>query len=86
VELRDAEPVRIAAGEIRGEVASVSGPWRISGEWWKGKTPRRNTHQHGSNWAREEWDIAVSNNGGVVLYRIHRDLASDAWFIDGTYD
>jgi len=88
VEVRDGEPVRIAAGEIRGEVASVSGPWRNSGEWWKSTetTPRIDTDDHGSNWARDEWDIAVPGTQGIALYRIYRDLASSAWFVEGTYD
>ncbi len=86
VELRGGEPVRIAAGEIGGDVASISGPWRSSGDWWKEKTPRINTDQHGSNWARDEWDIALSNRNGIVLYRIYRDLASGAWFVEGSYD
>ena len=86
VELRDGEPVRIAAGEIRGDVVSLSGPWRSSGDWWKEKTRRINTDQHGSNWAHEEWDVALSNSNGIALYRIYRDLAGDAWFVEGSYD
>jgi len=88
VEVREGEPVRIAAGEIRGAVASLSGPWRNSGEWWKGteKTPRIDTDAQGSNWAREEWDIAVPGTQGIALYRIYRDLASGAWLVEGSYD
>jgi protein ImuB len=89
VEVRKGEPVRIVAGEIRGEVASVSGPWRNSGEWWKGEEeniPRINTDSHGSSWAREEWDIAVANRQGIALYRSYRDLATGAWFVEGIYD
>jgi len=86
VEMREGEPVRIAAGEIRGEVASVSGPWRSSGDWWKEKTPRTDTDAHGSNWTRDEWDIAVPSNQGIVLYQIYRELESGAWFVNGTYD
>ncbi len=88
VELRKGEPVRIAAGEIRGEVVSVSGPWRNSGEWWKGeeKTPRISTDSNGSRWTRDEWDVAVPGNQGIALYRIYRDLKSGAWFVEGTYD
>ena len=88
VEVRDGEPVRIAAGELRGEVASLSGPWRSSGDWWKGKEflPRINADSRGSNWARDEWDIAVPGKQGVALYRIYRDLASGAWFVEGSYD
>ncbi len=86
VEVREGEPVRISAGEIRGEVASLSGPWRNCGEWWKEKTPRIGTDAHGSNWTREEWDTAVPSNQGIAFYRIYRDLESSAWFVEGTYD
>ncbi|MGO9209769.1 MAG: hypothetical protein ACLP2H_06580 [Terriglobales bacterium] len=86
VDVRDGEPVRIAAGEIRGEVASVSGPWRNSGDWWKGKTPRIDTDEHGPNWTREEWDIAVPGTQGIALYRVYRRLDSGQWFVEGSYD
>jgi protein ImuB len=88
VEVRDGEPVRIAAGEIRGEVASVSGPWRSSGDWWKGeeKTPRIGTDDGRSNWARDDWDIALPGRQGVALYRIYRQLDSGQWFVAGSYD
>jgi len=88
VEVRDGEPVRITAGEIRGEVASVSGPWRSSGDWWKGekKTSRISTDDHGSSWARDEWDIAVPGKLGIALYRIYCQLANGQWFIEGSYD
>ena len=86
VKMCDGAPVRIAAGEIRGHILSVSGPWRSSGEWWKGKTPRINTDEHGSNWARDEWDVAVPGEQGITLCRIYRDLASCRWFLEGTYD
>jgi len=86
VEVHGGEPVRIVAGEIRGEVASVYGPWRSSGDWWERKTPRIDKDEHGSNWARDEWDIAMTGNHGIVLYRIYRALTSGAWFVEGTYD
>jgi len=86
VEVREGEPVRIVAGEIRGEVASVSGPWRNSGGWWKEKTPRIGTDVHGSNWARDEWDIAVPSTQGIALYRIYRELNTGQWFVEGSYD
>jgi protein ImuB len=87
VEVREGELVRIAAGEIRGNVASVSGPWRSSGDWWKGeKTPRIDTDEHGSIWAREGWDVALSNSNGIVLYRIYCELDTGQWFVEGSYD
>ncbi|MGC2323717.1 MAG: DNA polymerase Y family protein [Terriglobales bacterium] len=89
VEVRDGEPVRIAAGEIRGEVASVSGPWRSSGDWWKGEEkplPRINADSHVSSWARDEWDVALSSSKGIVLYRIYCKLDTGQWFVEGSYD
>jgi protein ImuB len=89
VEVRDGEPVRIAAGEIRGVVASVSGPWRSSGDWWRGEEKpllRINADSHGSSWARDEWDIAVPGKHGIALYRVYRQLDSGQWFVEGSYD
>jgi protein ImuB len=86
VELRAGEPARIAAGEIRGEVASISGPWRTSGNWWKAKTTPASTDDHGSSWARDELDIALRGKQGIALFRIYREVESGAWFVEGSYD
>ena len=37
-------------------------------------------------WGREEWDIAVRNEAGLVLYRLVRDLAAKTWFLEGSND
>ena len=45
-------------------------------------------------WDREEWDVAleISGNdahqqeGNVALYRIYRDIRTNQWFIDASYD
>jgi protein ImuB len=78
VTLREGQPARIACPQrelILGEVLWVAGPWRSSGDWWE---------QEG--WAREEWDIAVQGESGIVLYRVVRDLLGGGWFVEGTYD
>lgn len=67
----------------RAEVIAAAGPWRTSGHWWD-QTP----------WSRDEWDVALAItrtfNGAietaVVLYRIYRDLLTDRWFVEGSYD
>jgi protein ImuB len=83
VELREGEPVRISTGEIRGEISPLSGPWRSSGEWWKGSS-RGNPS---SGWVREEWDIALARKEeGIVLYRIYREAQGGGWFVEGVYD
>jgi len=73
-------PVRINArarlcGQVHGQIVCASGPWRTSGDWWRADV-----------WARDEWDVAVSDPEGEVLCRIYFDLASEHWFVAGMYD
>ncbi|MEZ5404493.1 MAG: hypothetical protein R2729_32745 [Bryobacteraceae bacterium] len=65
-------PERLHAARIEGRVLAAAGPWRTSGDWW---TP--------SPWARDDWDLALSNG---ALYRVYREFFSGRWFIDGQYD
>jgi protein ImuB len=57
---------------VRGKVVQLAGPWRTSGDWWDC-----------DEWARDEWDVELSDGG---IYRIYRDLKSSLWFIEGAYD
>lgn len=57
---------------VEGRVLTAAGPWRTSGDWWT-KTP----------WARDDWDLSLSNG---ALYRIYREYFTGAWFVDGEYD
>jgi len=78
VTLREAKPVRMRClerEEIAGEIVWTAGPWRSSGDW---------SEQEG--WSREEWDIAVPAETGLVLYRLVQDKLSGNWFVEGTYD
>ena len=78
VTLREAQPVRMRCLEredIAGEIVWTAGPWRSSGDW---------SEQEG--WSREEWDIAVPAETGLVLYRLVQDKLSGNWFVEGTYD
>ena len=75
VEVRGGRPAEVRFGAVRGRVVELAGPWRTSGEWWTGQ-----------GWARDEWDVALEEKGGVTLYRIDRDLGSGAWFVEGSYD
>jgi len=69
VDLVHDRPFRISAPGIHGKILQAAGPWRTSGDWWTT-----------TQWARDEWDIALSNG---ALYRIYRDTA---WFVEGSYD
>src|SRR5439155_1394520 len=53
-------------------VIGCAGPWRVSGEWWDAGA-----------WARDEWDVALSD--GAVC-RLARELRSGEWYLDGVYD
>jgi protein ImuB len=78
ITLREAKPVRMRClqrEDIAGEIVWTAGPWRSSGDW---------PEQEG--WSREEWDIAVPAETGLVLYRLVQDKLSGNWFLEGTYD
>ena len=62
----------LSAPGIRGRIMQQAGPWRTSGDWW---TP--------DPWARDEWDIELTDGG---LYRIYCDARTGRWFIEGSYD
>jgi protein ImuB len=68
-------PVRVATdrrGLAGGAVERCAGPWRTTGEWWS-DTP----------WDRDEWDVTL---GDGATYRIFRDRATEAWFLEGVVD
>lgn len=66
------QPTHVTALSFRGEAIACAGPWRTSGDWWTSEP-----------WNRDEWDIALSDG---ALYRLHRDLQTDRWFVEGVYD
>jgi protein ImuB len=70
VTLASGQPSFLAADGIRGLILERAGPWRTSGDWWTGDA-----------WARDEWDIALSDG---ALYRIYCELRG--WFVEGSYD
>lgn len=61
--------------QISGEVLWAAGPWRSSGDWWEQDA-----------WVRDEWDIAVQEQVGIVLYRLIHDLLTSEWLLQGSYD
>jgi protein ImuB len=71
VQLRNESPIWIAWHGLHGPIATASGPWRTSGDWWRPNT-----------WDREEWDIELLD----VLYRIYYDVHLDRWYAQGVYD
>jgi protein ImuB len=84
VQIMQGRPARINARGMNssylicGQVICASGPWRISGDWWRADV-----------WARDEWDVAVNSSSSQpsdVLCRIYRDLQSEEWFVEGVYD
>jgi protein ImuB len=72
VRIQRDRPAELAAAGIRGTVRTASGPWRSSGEWWTG-----------SRWARDEWDVDLSDGG---VYRIFCAREFRSWFVEGMYD
>jgi len=72
VQMVSGQPVHVQpeSGGPFGHVVSSAGPWHTSGDWWTT-----------SPWARDEWDVALSNG---ALYRIYCEQGR--WFMDGSYD
>lgn len=78
VNVKEGKPARLKClheKEITGDIVWTAGPWRSSGDW---------SEQEG--WSREEWDIAVSIENEVILYRLVEDRLSRNWWLEGTYD
>src|SRR5439155_17461133 len=71
VQLQNELPTWIAFHGVHGSIASASGPWHTSGDWWRP-----------TMWDREEWDIEVAD----ALYRIYFDVHMDRWYAEGVYD
>jgi protein ImuB len=75
-------PAEIMSGQIHGRLHRVSGPWRLSGDWW----------ERGRGWRREEWDAQLEDGS---LYRIAcwRDASAAngpenppvTWYLEGVY-
>jgi protein ImuB len=60
------------ATSAEARVVTCAGPWRSSGEWWDRRA-----------WARDEWDVALSDG---ALCRLARDERTGRWALDGVYD
>jgi protein ImuB len=74
--------------ELQGKILWSAGPWRSSGDWWAEQSAAKNAGEEAQAWNREEWDIALANDGvgNVALYRIYHDTVSGQWFADASYD
>lgn len=66
------QPVRVVSPTVNGRVVMAKGPWRTSGDWWREQS-----------WNRDEWDVALETG---ELYRLHREIGSGRWFVEGSYD
>ena len=72
---------------MQGKVLAASGPWRISGDWWR-ENP----------WQQEEWDLEIDFHSSMGpsssanrspargVYRFYYDALSQHWFALGIYD
>jgi protein ImuB len=72
VEAHGGRPAQVEARGVRGRVVELAGPWRTSGDWWRGNA-----------WSRDDWDVALSDG---ALYRLWRDRQAGEWFLEGRYD
>jgi protein ImuB len=63
-------PVFLRSAAFSEPVVEALGPYRASGNWWET-----------AGWAREEWDVELTNGG---LYRLAG--AEGGWWIEGSYN
>jgi protein ImuB len=79
VQTNQGRPTQVSAWSkqrsVYGKVVNLSGPWRTTGDWWRE-----------DGWARDEWDVMLERLGQRALYRIYRELETEAWFVEGNYD
>lgn len=78
VKQHDGRPTHIFSqtrNHISADVLWAAGPWRCSGDWWEQDA-----------WVRDEWDIAVQEKTGIVLYRLVHDVLAGRWMLEGSYD
>ena len=73
------EPLQVRARGVRGKVVSFAGPWRTSGDGW--------TCDHWYRFVRDVQLQPLSRKSNAnSLYRIYRDLRTDSWYVEGSYD
>jgi protein ImuB len=72
VRKKNERPDQVYSPHLRGNVIACAGPWRSSGDWWMVDV-----------WNRDEWDVALSDG---ALYRLHEELETKRWFVEGVYD
>jgi protein ImuB len=79
-----------------GGVQACAGPWRTSGGWWYDGRRKHGDTENTMNslcvsvplwpvgaWDRDEWDVTLSDG---ATYRIFRERATNAWFVEGIVD
>ena len=95
VQMAEGRPCKLAMlapdaerNELEGKILWSAGPWHSSGDWWAEQSASKSNSEDSQVWDREEWDIALANDGGsgVALYRIYRDTGTGQWFADASYD
>jgi len=75
----DNRPVKVTSDRrsfAGGNVLSASGPWKTSGDWWRGEAGL-------AGWDRDEWDVVLSDGAS---YRVFLNHADGRWFIDAILD
>jgi protein ImuB len=99
VRVENDRPVHVSPQGLNGgAVLQAAGPWRTSGEWWKGRPRLHPSNAPGASpdlapsarprrttkpWDRDEWDVALADG---TLYRIHLDHGQNRWFVEASLD
>jgi protein ImuB len=78
-----AGPTALRGRDTTARVLVAAGPYRASGEWWRGSAEGGDVEGDGAGFARDYWDVHASDG---AVYRLHQDRRDGRWFLDGYYD
>jgi protein ImuB len=84
---------------VYGKILKLAGPWRTTGDWWRNDRWAKDEWDVAVESSRSQisdFRFQISDFRSLVggdpgpppqiLYRIYRELRSDAWFVEGVYD
>jgi hypothetical protein len=97
VECSAGRPATVRLSHARRKVVSCAGPWLTSGDWWTVDpwqreewdvelAAQREAHSKSTVAMPDAFAMQRFAGSRSTLYRIYRELRTDAWYVDAAYD